>query len=96
MTFASTAEVRLFCFSFDLFAFVVAAGVLDGRGECGGDCGRELLALDFAEGWPLDTADRDADLDKAGEAEVPVLASSQTSSWSPISKCTEAGLFSCP
>lgn len=43
-----------------------------------GDCGRELLALGFADEWLLDG--RDADLDKAGEADE--LASSQPSSGS--------------
>lgn len=89
MTFAS-AEWREFCFSFAPFAFAVGAtGVLEvdaGKGECGGDCGLELLALGFAEDWPLDTADLDADLDKAGDADEGLLASSQASSWSPISK----------
>ena len=82
MTFAST-EWREFCLSFAPFALATAgAGAFEvdgGKGECRGECGRELLALGFAEDWPLDAADLDADLDNAGEADERLLASSHAS-----------------
>lgn len=62
-------------------------------GEPSGEGTCELVVLCFADDCPLVPALLDTDLDKAGDA----LELSHASSWSPISKCTDAGLlsFSC-
>ena len=59
-----------------------------------------MFALGFADEGLLDAADRVALRESAGDAELASSHSSSPSSpsgsWSPISKCTEAGLLSVP